>query len=129
MQIPSRERVDKLTTILKDPANKFDLRLKQVGLEYRSVAHIVARAESYVELLYRFQNKKKEARNSLKNAKSRISRQISQVEKTTGKNFSELPDDIKMSSFLYETLPLKKGIVFHWFYGFLFHNTFITVTS
>jgi len=25
--------------------------------------------------------------------------------------------------------PLKKGIVFHWFYGFLFHNTFITVTS
>lgn len=30
---------------------------------------------------------------------------------------------------LYETLPLKKGIVFHWFYGFLFHNTFITVTS
>ncbi|HBT88795.1 MAG TPA: hypothetical protein DEB50_10130 [Desulfobacter sp.] len=31
--------------------------------------------------------------------------------------------------FLYETLPLKKGIVFYWFYGFLFHNTFITVTK
>ncbi len=34
-----------------------------------------------------------------------------------------------LTAFLYETLPLKKGIVFHWFYGFLFHNTFITVTS
>lgn len=24
---------------------------------------------------------------------------------------------------LYETLPPKKGIVFRWLYGFLFHNT------
>ncbi|WP_020585640.1 hypothetical protein [Desulfobacter curvatus] len=30
---------------------------------------------------------------------------------------------------LYETLPSKKGIAFHWLYGFLFHNTFITVTN
>ncbi len=48
-----------------------------------------------VELLYRFQNKKKEARNSLKNAKSRISRQISQVEKTTGKRWCFLNIRIK----------------------------------
>ncbi len=30
---------------------------------------------------------------------------------------------------LYETLSHKRGIVSRWFYGFLFHNTFITVTN
>lgn len=34
-----------------------------------------------------------------------------------------------LRTFLYETLSPKKGIIFRLFYGFLFHNTFITVTS
>ena len=97
--IPTQKRVDELAAILKNPSNKFDLRLKNLGLECRWVAHAIARAEYYVDLLNELQGEKKDAKNSRDNSKDRFLRQINNVEKTMNCNFSELPPELRISSF------------------------------
>jgi hypothetical protein len=96
MPTPTKKRVDETVKVLKDPANKFDLRLKRLG--YRSVAHAIARAEMYVEVLEKFQDEKADARKRRDNAYDRYLRQIKRIEKDLRAKFSDLPEKIQMSS-------------------------------
>lgn len=72
---------------------------KKYRYQPRSVAHIIARAEKYKDIISESQQELNTARERKKNADRKIKRQISKIEGVTGKKFEELPSEIRMSSF------------------------------
>jgi len=120
---PSSERIKEITLELMKPENKVSKRLKKFKLfekvayiyllaedwpnpekrsqryQPRQVAAIIAWAEFEMEIYTNALDNQKKTKKILKNKLKRIEKRIEKIEKITNQKFSNLPSEVRISSF------------------------------